>query len=79
MVNEDLLAVPGAVGVARWSTVDPNSVAASWGALASSSLVAVRIVGDPLAVDRGGSSAEAAMDSLLTQWASRPDPVDVPA
>jgi hypothetical protein len=79
LVNEDLLTVPGAAAIARWSTVDPDSLAASWGALASSSLIAVRVAGDPLAVDRGGSSAEAAMDSLLTRWASRPGPADVDA
>ncbi|HZD99844.1 MAG TPA: GNAT family N-acetyltransferase [Micromonosporaceae bacterium] len=79
LVNEALLAVPGAVAVARWSTVDPDSLSASWGSLASNSLVSVRVAGDPLAVDRGGYSAEAAMDCLLAQWASRPGPVDVNA
>ena len=81
VVAEELLVVPGAVGTARWTTVDPDSLSASWGALATGSLVSVRVAGDPSNPEAVGNSwsAPAAMDSLLTRLASIPVPPEAEA
>jgi ribosomal protein S18 acetylase RimI-like enzyme len=64
--TEQLLVGPYATGIARLSTVDPESLPASWGSLTSVTLVGARIADD----GSGGAGASAAMDALLSQWAT---------
>src|SRR5690348_15705071 len=57
--SEELLVVPGAPGVARTTTADPDSMLACWGTLTTHSLINGRLAGDDPA---------ASMDALLTRF-----------
>jgi GNAT superfamily N-acetyltransferase len=62
---EELLTVPGAAGVARASTVDPESMESCWGTLRIHSLVMARAGGG---TGDGPDAAARAMAGLLARW-----------
>jgi GNAT superfamily N-acetyltransferase len=62
---EELLTVPGAAGVARASTIDPESMASCWGTLRIHNLVMARAAGGT--GDRPDAAARA-MAGLLARW-----------